>query len=735
MGILLEKMGRYVAGKRSKWITLAVWILIAVILSAVWPAVNKVTQNNAPNLGDEMPSVIAAQLAEEQFPSDAGIPALFVFKRDGGLTDADYGHLTSLTSHFTANPVAGQQLVVPFDKIPLPVLKGQASKDGSTIVLPFFFEKGLDSADITKAIDAIEAQMEKEFNENPFKQDLDKQGELSARVTGPAGISKDASGLFADADVSLLISTVLLVLILLLLIYRSPILAIIPLIAVGFAYIVTSPILGKLAEMGVITVDSQGISIMTVLLFGAGTDYCLFLISHFRQTLLEEKSKVKALVIAFRDSAGAIAMSGFTVVLSLLVLLFAKYGAVHRFAVPFSLSILIMAAASLTLVPALLAILGRASFFPFIPRTPEMLAAKNKTPKQPRKSAGWIGRVVTNRPWTVVLVTMVILVGLAVNALRVEYTVDLLSSFPESSQSRQGFSVIGDKFTPGELAPAKVMIDTEGKEVDLKSWLVDQPYISNVSEQAKGATNEAIQAVDIEFNINPYSNEAMSHIPEIQTLIAGKLKEQGISDADNKVWVSGLTATQYDTEHTNLRDTEVIIPIVIGLIALLLLVYLRSITAMIYLILTVVLSYFSALGLGWIIIHDFMGVSAIQGLIPLYAFVFLVALGEDYNIFLVSSIWRKSKEMPLKEAISQGVNETGSVITSAGLILAGTFAVLTTLPIQVLVQFGLIAAIGVLLDTFVVRPFLVPSITMLLGRVAFWPAKFEEKQGVKVEGK
>jgi RND superfamily putative drug exporter len=735
MGILLEKMGRYVAGKRSKWITLAVWVLIAVILSSVWPAVNKVTQNNAPNLGDEMPSVIAAQLAEEQFPSDAGIPALFVFKRDGGLTDADYGHLTSLTSHFTANPVSGQQLVVPFDKIPLPVLKGQASKDGSTIVLPFFFDKGLDSADITKAIDAIEAQMEKEFKENPFKQDLDKQGELSARVTGPAGISKDASGLFADADVSLLISTVLLVLILLLLIYRSPILAIIPLIAVGFAYIVTSPILGKLAEMGVITVDSQGISIMTVLLFGAGTDYCLFLISHFRQTLLEEKNKGKALVTAFRDSAGAIAMSGFTVVLSLLVLLFAKYGAVHRFAVPFSLSILIMAAASLTLVPALLAILGRTSFFPFIPRTREMLAAKNKTPKQPRKSAGWIGRIVTNRPWTVVLVTMIILVGLAVNALRVEYTVDLLSSFPESSQSRQGFSVIGDKFTPGELAPAKVMIDTEGKEVDLKSWLVDQPYISNVSEQAKGATNEAIQAVDIEFNINPYSNEAMSHIPEIQSLIAGKLKDQGISDAENKVWVSGLTATQYDTEHTNLRDTEVIIPIVIGLIALLLLVYLRSITAMIYLILTVVLSYFSALGLGWIIIHDFMGVSAIQGLIPLYAFVFLVALGEDYNIFLVSSIWRKSKEMPLKEAISQGVNETGSVITSAGLILAGTFAVLTTLPIQVLVQFGLIAAIGVLLDTFVVRPFLVPSITMLLGRVAFWPAKFEEKQTAKVEGK
>ncbi|MNW56875.1 putative membrane protein YdgH [compost metagenome] len=185
---------------------------------------------------------------------------------------------------------------------------------------------------------------------------------------------------------------------------------------------------------------------------------------------------------------------------------------------------------------------------------------------------------------------------------------------------------------------------------------------------------------------------------------------------------------------TDSRDAKVIIPIVIGLIALLLLVYLRSLVAMIYLILTVVLSYFSALGLGWIVIHDFMGAAAIQGLIPVYAFVFLVALGEDYNIFLISSIWKKRKEMPLKQAIQEGVTETGGVITSAGLILAGTFAVLATLPIQVLVQFGIITAIGVLLDTFVVRPFLVPAITMLLGKWAFWPGRHEEKKHSKVIG-
>ena len=146
---------------------------------------------------------------------------------------------------------------------------------------------------------------------------------------------------------------------------------------------------------------------------------------------------------------------------------------------------------------------------------------------------------------------------------------------------------------------------------------------------------------------------------------------------------------------------------------------------------TVILSYTAALGLGWFILHNFMGVEAIQGAIPLYAFVFLVALGEDYNIFMVSSIWKKKKSMPIKQAIKEGVSETSGVITSAGIILAATFAVLTTVPIQVLVQFGLITSIGVLMDTFIVRPFLVPAITALLGRYAFWPSKAKLYEGEK----
>lgn len=287
---------------------------------------------------------------------------------------------------------------------------------------------------------------------------------------------------------------------------------------------------------------------------------------------------------------------------------------------------------------------------------------------------------------------------------------------------------MGKQFSPGELAPAKLIIDTKGKAngEDLKVILGGLSYVDTVSDPQQGTENKDIVGYDIEFKSNPYSLEAMSHIPALLATAEQALIDVGVEDPADNVWVSGQTATQYDTKKVGDRDTDLIIPVVIGLITVLLLVYLRSVVATLYLVGTVILSFFSALGLGWIIIHYLMGADAIQGAIPLYSFVFLVALGEDYNIFMISSIWKKRKKMPLKQAIAEGVNETSSVITSAGLILAGTFAVLASLPIQVLVQFGIITAIGVLLDTFVVRPFLVPAITVLFGRLAFWPGKHHE---------
>lgn len=724
--------GKWVAGSKTKWITLLVWVALVGVLTMLWPSVNSQVANNASNLPEDSQSVRASVVAEREFPAGSGVPALLVWHRDGGITEEDLVHITAVYSKLEQQPLEHQNFVPPLGKLPPQALQASLSEDRSTLVTPVLFDKTADSDQLGDSLTSLKKLIQTETGADPSAAKPDS-GDLSLRVSGPVGISVDATGLFKDADVSLLIATVILVLVFLLLIYRSPILALIPLVAVGFAYGVTSPVLGLMAREGWITVDSQAVSIMTVLLFGAGTDYCLFLISRFRQMLKVEENKGRALLSAISHSSGAIAMSGFTVVMALFALLLAKYGAYHRFAVPFSVSILIMGVASLTLVPALLAIFGRTSFFPFVPRTPQMEAerakAKGRPVPQPQLARRkGIGHLVVSRPWAIVGITVVLLGVLASFSSGIKFTYDILSSFPKNMESREGFDLIGKQFSPGELAPAKLMVDTEGLSggEDLKSVLSSLSYVDVVSDPQQGAVNPKITAYDIEFKDNPYSIEAMDHIPALQATVESALTESGIENAQDKVWISGQTAAQHDTKELGERDTDLIIPVVIGLITLLLLVYLRSVVATVYLVATVILSFFSALGLGWIIIHYVLGADAIQGAIPLYSFVFLVALGEDYNIFMISNIWKKRKHMPLKQAIAEGVNETGSVITSAGLILAGTFAVLASLPIQVLVQFGLITAIGVLLDTFVVRPFLVPAITVLFGRAAFWPGKHQE---------
>ncbi|MFC4599303.1 MMPL family transporter [Cohnella hongkongensis] len=725
-----HRYGNWVSGKRGRWMTLLVWVAAAGLLSALLPSVNSREINNSPDLDSGKPSMQANAVAAREFPGGSDIPALVVLHKGSGLAASDLELVRELTEQLAASPVPHQTSVPPLHALPPLALQSQLSGDGSTLVLPVLFDKQADADQLKEGVSELKREFAGIVGYDPFAEARDSQDRLSARITGPVGISIDATDLFKNADVSLLIGTVLLVLVLLLLIYRSPVLALLPLVAVGFAYGVISPLLGWMASKGWIVVDGQAISIMTVLLFGAGTDYCLFLISRFRQLLKSEQSKAKALLAAIAGSSGAIAMSGLTVVIALLTLLAAEYGAYQRFAVPFSLAILIMGIASLTLVPALLAIIGRASFYPFVPRTPEMqrerAARKGKpAPAAPKEPRNWAGRIVTDKPWSVLIVCTLLLGGLAAVAPQMKFTYDLLSSFPEDMESREGFASIGEQFSPGELAPAKVIVDTQGRSVDLAPKLADLSYVDVVSEPQTGRSNPNIVAYEVQFKLNPYSVEAMNRIPELRAIAERTLAESGVANPEEGVWIGGQTAEQYDNRATGERDTRLVIPIVIGLISLLLLLYLRSVVATAYLVLTVILSFFSALGLGWLVVHYGMGAEAIQGAIPLYSFVFLVALGEDYNIFMISSIWQKRKKMPLKQAIKEGVGETGAVITSAGLILAGTFAVLATLPIQVLVQFGTITAIGVLLDTFVVRPFLVPAITLLLGRRAFWPSKLE----------
>ncbi|MFK2825213.1 MMPL family transporter [Bacillus sp. B190/17] len=718
----LESYGSFVSGKKGRWIVVVTWALLILILNLMLPQASSQKNERADLFLEKTDSVKAQEIIEREFGTNTGPPALLTWYRAGQLTEADLVSIQLLTKKLTDEPVKHAN-VPPFHQMPLPVLKEQISEDGTTFVLPVVFEQNLETEEIKQGLEELKKASKPIFKTDPFTAKVTDKDSLIVRITGPAGIAVDATELFSQGDLSLLIGTVMIVLIFLLVIYRSPILALIPLVGVGMAYMLISPILGFLGREGMIDYDSQGIAIMTVLLFGAGTDYCLFLIAQFRKNLKEEENKFSAIRRAFATSSGAIFMSGLTVVVSLLVLITANYGSIHRFAIPFSLAILIMMAASLSLIPALLSILGRASFYPFVPRTEEMAEQlakrKGKAYKKGNKERGlgkFIGHIVSRYPWRVALSTLLILGIFASFAAKIEYTYDTLSSFPKDMPSREGFDLLSQHINPGELAPVSIVVKTKNDEAVIKEKLEELPFVAEVSDVSRGAKDNSFVKFEVELTANPYSNEAMAHIPEMKKV----LKQM---DSGDEVWIGGQTAEQYDTSETTKSDSSLVIPLIITFISILLLLYLRSITATVYLVGTVLLSYFSALGLGWIILHYGFGAEAIQGFIPLYAFVFIVALGEDYNIFLISSIWKKSKEMPLLDAIKEGVAETGGVITSAGLILAATFAILTTLPIQILVHFGVITAIGILLDTFIVRPFLVPAISAILGKSIFWPSK------------
>ncbi len=733
MNKFLEWLGKAAAGIKTRWLTVVIWIALVAVVSMVWPQVNEEETGSNNLLPEDAMSEKAATLSDEQFPDDSGVPLLVVWYRDGGLTDKDFSSVKSLFGDLEDNPLENQKMIPPFGEMPVPALQGAASEDEMALTTPIFFKEEASTDELQSAMDSLQKRISDRSEKQVFEKDIDSEG-LHVRFTGPAGIQTDTTALFSQADVTLLIATVLLVLVLLIVLYRSPILAVVPLIGVGFAYGLISPLLGFFASRGWIVVDAQAVSIMTVLLFGAGTDYCLFLVSRYRDELQLEANKYKALQLAIANSGGAIMMSALTTAIGLLTLSLAQYASYDRFAVPFSLAIVIMCLAVLTLLPAILAIFGRTAFFPFIPRTDKMVKEltekKGKPVRQPKtrsKFSKAAGRLVTEKPWALITVCLLFLGGLAAFVPKIDYTYGVLDSFPDDMPSREGFALIAEHYPPGEIAPVDMIVEADGGMDEMQSVLAGMENVAEVSDPTFSENNGNFVHYSITLSIDPYSSEAVAMIPDLKEGAVDVLEEAGVENAGDRVWIGGETANLFDTEQITSRDQNIIIPVILIIIAILLLVYLRSIVAMTYLLLTVVLSFFSALGLGWLFIHYGMDEPAMQGLIPLYAFVFLVALGGDYNIFMISSIWRNRKRMPLKQAIAEGVGETSSVITSAGLILAGTFSVLAVMPMQVLVQFGVVTAIGVLLDTFIVRPLLVPAITTVLGNYAFWPGALWKK--------
>ncbi len=715
-----RKIVEFTSSSKGAKMTLIAWLVVVAILSVIAPGAKEYAGSSKEmSVKENQPSEIAEKIMEKQFPSDDGLPALLVFHRDGKITDRDREKLTEL-SEWLASDERPQDVsnALPYHQFPREIQDQMFSKDGSTLLFNLSMKPDLDSDQMLASLDDIRDKV-KEIG-------LD---ELQFEITGPAGISADTISLFRNADFVLMLATVVLIFLLLIVIYRSPLLALTPLVIAGIVYGVVDRILGLAGKNGWFTVDSSAISIMLVLLFAVLTDYSLFVFSRYREELRKQESKYGAMGEAIHHVSEPIVFSGGTVFLAMLTLFTTIFQPYNHFAPVFSVAVVVILIAGLTLIPSIFALMGRKAFWPFVPKVEK---------KENKKKGIWhkISQLVKRHPAiTGGLLLIILLVGVF-NVTSMKFSFNLLKSFPEDMPSRQGFELLEDHYPAGQLAPVTIILKSS-EEIKVNEELVEQ--VNQLEDQLKehegvdsvspslsmemagdperlprNFMSESQQSMKLQLVLaeNPYSVEALDTIQDLRDSSKEMLKESGFP-ADVELHYAGQTAQQLDVCAMNQRDMIVLFSLVTILLTVILGFQTHSVLMPILMMGTILLSYFSSLGFSWWIFKHGLGYEAISYRLPVYTFVFMVALGIDYNIMLVSRIREEALKLPWKDAVARGVSVTGGVISSAGLILAATFAVLMTQPLQELFLFGFTMALGILLDTFLIRGIFLPSILIL----------------------
>jgi len=686
---LLLRITDFVSTKRGMRITLAAWLAVTLLLGGMAPSAKDYEVTSIDSLPSDAQSVIAQNKLDQYFASADGIPAILVFHAEEGEAD-----LAALEPFFAqAAETEGLKSIVPIPSLPPQAQEAFRSEDGSTVIVPVLFESSMETKELREALEHLDSLAEPVAG-------------MDFYVTGPAGIAVDSLNLFSRADVVLILSTVGLILILLVVIYRSPLLALIPLLAAAFVYEAVNQTLGLMGAAGLV-MSNQSLSIMTILLFAAVTDYSLFVFSRFRDELKHHESKFEAMKHAMRGTGVPVFFAGGTVLAAMLMLFFAEYGDYRNFAPIFGTTMAIIMIASITLVPALFTLFGRKSFWPSIPKVGD---------PDHSDSSLWsrAGRLTAKRPVVTAAVVGVLLIATALNVTNIRYEYDLMKSFPEDMPSRAGYEIVAEKFGSGLVAETTVILEakqplTDEQKERFAEALEAQPLVSQVRPNGT-ADDGRVAQFSLTYGTNPYAEETMDALESLIADADGLLAESGI---DGSVYFAGETATSIDDRAVN-RSDIVRIVVLETLLILVLLIYLtRSVKMPLYMMATILISYVSALGLGLFLTDLLFGVDTYSTRIPVYAFVFLVALGIDYNIILVSRFQEERRRHPVRKAVEIAVSKTGGVISSAGVILAATFAVLMTQPVQVLFVFGFITAVGILLDTFLIRGFLLPSLIVL----------------------
>jgi putative drug exporter of the RND superfamily len=701
----LRRLARVVTGRRTKWFVLVAWILALVITQPIGSKLSDVTTDDTESfLPASAESTEVVRLLNSDFPQGETDTGIVVYKRAGGLTAADK---QTIAGDAQAIQAAGTDKInivrppeVPFAPGSSPSL---VSTDTSvaTMVLttPADFDK---EADWGKAIRDIT--------------DADTGG-MQVFLTGGVGFNTDADEVFSDIDTKLLLATVALVLVLLGAIYRSVLVALTPLIVVFFAYTVTQALVYALAKSGA-TVSSNSTSILIVLMFGVGTDYCLLLVSRYREELRRIDDKHAAMARAVRRAGPAILASGMTVSLAMLTLALADNKNTSSLGPVAAIAVFTAMVAGLTLLPTLLTIFGRRGFWPrrsVVEYDPAHAAEEHR--------GLWrrFGDRVLERPAAALLVTGVVFIAGAFGLLAYKVDYSTTSFFKHSVEAVEGFDVLRSAFPAGTLAPTTVLVESSGGPVtpfdinEVESRLRDVNGVASVSDTGLLSTNGRIGEVDAVLSKDPLNKSGLDIVPRMRDAVANL--PGGVT-----ALVGGTSAINFDVDEANQRDIEIIVPLALLVMAVILAILLQALVAPLVLLASVILSFACTLGISILIIRYVVGDAGFDSAIPLFAFIFLVALGIDYTIFLMARVREEARRYGTREGMLRALSATGPVITSAGIILAGTFSVLMTLPVSFTFDLGLMVALGILLDTFIVRTIMVPAAVEVLGDKVWWPS-------------
>jgi putative drug exporter of the RND superfamily len=690
------KAAQVVCGRWTKWVVLAVWMVIFVVAGPLAGKVNSVQKNDSSTWLPSSAESTQALARQHLVQRGDTIPAIVVYERKSGITDADEAKAAA-----DARTIGGYDKVAGQVQGPVKSTQDGATPQALETIVPI--DQGNGSyRSFSGTIDRIRA----------LAQAGNPDG-LTVHVTGTAGLDADQNNSYKGITGTLLYTTLAVVVVILLLTYRSPVLWLLPIVSAGGALIAAQAVIYLLAQHAGLTVDAQSTAILTVLLFGAGTDYALLIVARYREELRRHEDRHEAMAVALRRAGPAIIGSSTTVAIAMLCMLVAEMAPTKGMGPVNAIGILVGLLSMLTLLPALLVIFGRWMFWPARP-------AFGGT--DPATAGFWarLGNAVARRPRPVWIVTALILGALAFTATGMKANgLTAAQAFIDKPDSVVGLDVLAAHFPAGGGSPV-VVVGNAAAADQLRTAVaatdgitdVGQPVVRNGLALIAGTLRDA-----------PDSSAAQDTVLRVRSAV------HGIPNADAKV--GGQTAITYDVQEANSGDNERIIPLVMFVVLVILAVLLRAVVAPLLLVATVLLSFGTALGVSsWVFQHP-LGWAGEDSGFPLFVFVFLVALGIDYNIFLMTRIREESVRAGTRRGTLTGLAATGGVITSAGLVLAGTFSSLAALPLVSFAEIGIAIAFGVILDTVVVRSILVTALGLDLGRHIWWPSRLSRKPDVR----